>query len=534
MAKSKSRDNYHDILFQVKGINTSMAFGQQPAGTTPEGVNCRAYDALDRQRGGSRPGFSKFISTRVNSANAVQLLDYIPDTTIYSPGNAEKMNANRTIRLFAVAGGVAYYGFNGSWTTATLAAAPNAPTLSSSVAVMRSAYNSLVLFMVDGTNYNYYSTPINTLFKWTATAGTLPVDTNSKPARLICTWRARTVLSGLPGDPNNWFMSAVYQGEGVGGGIDWDYAPATTTVTQAVSGNNAPAGLCSDIITALVPYSDDILLLGGDHTIWAMNGDPMNGGRIDLVSDRVGMAWGDAWCKDPFGTVYFMSNQGNIYTMVPGQKPVKLSQAIDNLLTVLEMDEINVRLQWDENLQGFHVYTTPLATAAVCTHYFWERRTGAWWKDEFANVSHNPLTCVNFDGNSPSDRVSLFGGWDGYVRGWDVGVADDDGYDIASSVVLGPMLTASFDDLNLKDMQAVMGEESGEVTFEVFVGRTAEEALSSEAVVTGVFDASRNLTTPVRRAGHAIYIRLSSTNQWAMEGIRTLLANGNKVRRRGQ
>jgi len=533
MAKSKSRDSHYDVTFCVKGVNTSTAFGQQPAGTTPVGVNVRAFDYLDRQRGGSRPGISKFISTRPNGANAIQLLDYTMDTTIATPTNTQKMNANRTPFLFAVAGGTAYNGRNGAWTAASLAIAPNAPTLSSTVRVMRSAYNSLVLFIVDGENYNYWVPSTNTLTKWTATAGTLPLDTNSKPARLICTWRARTVLAGLPADPNNWFMSAVYQGEGVGGGIDWDYAPATTTVTQAVSGNNAPAGLCSDIVTALVPYSDDILIMGGDHTIFAMNGDPMNGGRIDLVSDRVGFAWGDAWCKDAFGTIYFMSNTGSVYTLVPGQKPVKLSSAIDNHMMRLSMDSINVRLQWDENLQGCHVYTTELAAAASCTHYFWERRTGGWWMDEFANTNHNPLTCVNFDGNSPDDRVSLIGGWDGYVRGWNLADGDDDGSDIESSVVLGPMLTAGFDELIAKDMQAVLGVDSGDVNFAVHVGATAEAALASTAVVTGTWSAARNLTSPVRRAGHAIYIKLTSSSQWSMEGIRVLLAGTGKVRKRG-
>ena len=537
MAKSKSRDSFYDLVFPSKGLNTSTAFGQQPTGTTPEGVNVRAYDYLDRLRGGSRPGTSKYISTQVNAANAVQLLDWTVDTTIASPTSAQKMNMNRDIRLFAVAGGTAKYGSAGVWNAVNLAIAPNAPTLSSTVAVMRSAYNNLVLFIVDGTNYNYWVPSTNTLTKWTAVYGTLPVDSGSNPARLITTWRSRTVLSGLPDDPKNIFFSAVYTGEGgaegQGGAVDWSYSPPTTVVTQAVSLNIAPAGYAPDIVTSLVPYSDDILLIGGDHTIAMLNGDPMNGGRIDLVSDRVGMAWGDAWCKDPFGTLYFMSNTASVYTMVPGQKPVKLSQAIDNLLVLLEMDNINVRLQWDENLQGFHVYTTPLSGAASCTHYFWERRTGAWWADRFADVNHNPLTCVNYDGNDPSDRVSLFGGWDGYVRGWNVSDSTDDGEAIVSSVVLGPMLTAGFDELIAKDMQAILGVDSGDVNFEVYVGATAEAALASTAVVTGTWSSARNLTTPVRRAGHAIYIRLTSTAQWSMEGIRVLIAGTGKVRKRG-
>src|SRR6202020_709199 len=110
------------------------------------------------------------------------------------------------------------------------------------------------------------------------------------------------------------------------------YNPVPYVATAAVAGNNSTVGVVGDVVTALIPYSDDLLIFGGDHTIYIMTGDPAAGGQIDLVSDAIGMAFGIPWCKDPYGTVYFFSNRTGIYTLVPGQAPVRISQNIEQIL----------------------------------------------------------------------------------------------------------------------------------------------------------------------------------------------------------
>ena len=101
------------------------------------------------------------------------------------------------------------------------------------------------VWFADGTNWCYYDPTTNAVSTWTANFGALPgVIGSLNTPRLICTWRGRTVLSGLIDDPENWFMSAV------GDPTDWDYAGqiltpgsmASTTPTQAVAGENAPQG----------------------------------------------------------------------------------------------------------------------------------------------------------------------------------------------------------------------------------------------------------------------------------------------------
>jgi hypothetical protein len=266
---------------------------------------------------------------------------------------------------------------------------------------VRSAPNAGYIYYADGVNYKRYNPSLNTMEAWAAAAGALPVDPASNTPRLICTWRGRTVLSGLPRDGRNWFMSAV------GDPTDFDYAPVSPSSADAVAGNNGPLGLIGDTVTALIPYRDDVLIVGADRTIYQFSGDPLDGGQIDLVSDSIGIAWGDAWCKDPMGVLYFMSNLQGVYRLEPGQKPQRISQAIERLLRDIRLSEVLVRMQWDDLFQGFHLFITPTANAQATTHYFYEIRAGAWWQQEFGNNDHNPLCCHVFNGNGFADTVAL-------------------------------------------------------------------------------------------------------------------------------
>ncbi len=288
------------------------------------------------------------------------------------------------------------------------------------------------------------------------------------------------------------------------------------------------------MITALVPATDDIFIFGGDSTIWAMRGDPMAGGQIDLISDTIGFAWGQAWCKDPLGNIFFCSNRMGVYMMTPGSQPQRISQQIEQALATINSGTHSVRLQWDDFYQGFFMFVTPLAEPGASTHWFYEQRTGGWQKVVFANTDHSPIACCIFDGNLPTDRVALIGSWDGYVRYFTGSATTDDGTTIASFVWIGPFATKDLDDLKFKDIQAVLGDLSGQVTYAIHVGATAEQAFASTAIDSGTWDEDRNLTNLVRASGHAMYIKITATTQWAMEQIRLRMAGTGRVRRRGE
>lgn len=523
---------FKDLLFPVGGTDLSRAFGDQQAKEMPNrewgrttrlGRNVRGFEPeTGRGRGGQRPGLEKYISTPVVTDWLIQEL-----ATIVTTGSpVQRSQSGRVVTLVAVSQGNVYRARAGdtAWTQATNASSTT-PPLNFSGVVYSTPLNQKLWF-ADGIHYRYYDPSANTVNNWQATAGTLPVDNQGNTPRLCGTWRGRLVVSGLLFDPQNWFMSKVSDPQ------DWDYFPTTISPDQAIAGNNSPLGLVGDVITTLIPYTDDVLIFGGDHSIYMLRGDPMAGGQIDRVTDAIGMAWGMPWAMDPYGTIYFVSNKTGIYSMVPGEKPVRISQPIEQLLQAYNTGEMTIRMIWNDKYQGLHVFITNTLAAAVTTHFFYEHRTGAWWLDQYANNDHNPLACCAFDGNLPDDRAALIGGWDGYVRSLSTDATDDDGTAIASTVVIGPLNTKDLDELLIKDLQCVMGENSEDVLYSVHVGTTAEEALSSNAVATGTWSAGRNSSNLIRRSGHALYVKITATDSWSMEQIRARIAGSGKVRRR--
>lgn len=412
----------------------------------------------------------------------------------------------RRIRQLAVAGGtVVRVESTGpvSLTNGPLALSTTAP-------VVFSAQNGLNLFYADGSVYKYYSSALDQIKAWTPTAGSLPVDSYGNKARLIETYRGRIVLSGLPRDNANWFMSKVNDP------FNWDYSPATPNATQAVAGNLSDAGQIGDVVNTLIPHNDDLLLFGCDHTIWQMTGDPADGGRIDLITDTIGMAWGRPWTKAPDGTVYFMGSRGGVFSMTPGSMPTKITnQSIDERLAVIDYSTTMIRMAWDDRQQGLLVFISPLTSATATYNLWYDSRNGAWWIDQFANTNHNPLAVHIYDGDDPDDRVVLIGGRDGYIRKLDTSVTNDDGTAIASYVFLGPLTNAM-----IKELQCTLATGSGNVTWGTFTAENAQSAIAATVGSSGTFVAGRNRSQWPRRYGQSAYIKLSATSgAWALEQL---------------
>lgn len=539
-------ESFQEIHFPKAGIDVSQAFLSQPARpvwtgpdgkplyarTCPVGQNVRGWEPLSgRERGGSRPGQSKYLPVQLLTAGLADFVQELNTFTVdhATGGDMQTSQSGRVVTLVAVSQGNVFVANPGdtAWTSPTNNTSFDPPL--NAAGLVYSAANNQKLYFADGSNWCFYDSTNSSITTWAASAGALPVDFLGNTPRLICNWRGRIVLSGLMFDPANWFMSAVDDP------TNFDYSPQSITPTQAVAGNNAPAGLIGDMVTALIPYTDDVLVFGGDHTIYMMRGDPMAGGQIDLISDAIGIAWGKAFTRDPYGNIYFMSNRCGIYSLVPGNQPQRISQQIEQLLLNIDMGANGIRLIWNDRFQGLNVFVTPLAGPGVTTHFFWEARSGAWWTDTFASTSLDPLCCTTFDGNDPGDRVPLVGSWDGYVRAIDPTATSDDGQPINSRVVIGPFDTQDFDDVLFKDLQGILGETSGQVTYKIYSGHTPEAALASTTpTATGTWSSGRNLTNFVRRAAHAHYIDLSSSVPWAMEAIRARVATLGKVRRRGK
>lgn len=67
-------DFYPSAQFPFLGVDVAWQNETQPPGTSPVGRNVRAFDRVQRMRGGSRAGLSRFLNERVNGEAPIQML----------------------------------------------------------------------------------------------------------------------------------------------------------------------------------------------------------------------------------------------------------------------------------------------------------------------------------------------------------------------------------------------------------------------------------------------------------------------------
>lgn len=548
-----------DLNFPLGGLDVSRAIGEQTASvaplgqmydpsfqtqkfeTTRQGINVRGFDPIqNRFRGGSRPGLSKYVATQVNGANALQAMGLIQLTGFSPPSGSAQPNTSGLLNfLVVVAAGTIKFTWPGAgaWSTPT----SGASALNASGFVSMTAVNGILvtsgpggnrMFFCDGTNYKVWAPAtgaVGTVSAVAASAGTLPASGANK-CRLSATWRGRWILSGLKGDEQNIFASRV------GVATDFNYSPTTTTATQAWALNPAGAtagafGQTYDAVTALIPINDDNLLIGCANSLFLLRGDPMNGGQLQCLEPAIGLYW-NCWCRDTEGVVYFLSNKMGVYSFSQFNYPTRISQRIDPLLQAVTSGANTCTMTWDDWLQGFHLFITNTASPTnSTTHYFWEKRTGAWWQDQFAQGNHNPSCAVVFDGNNPSDRRVMLGCQDGYVRYVDFSSSTDDGTNIASSVAMGP-IKSRFEQLLLADLRGELDPSSGSVSWAVKSGLTAQAALTNASSFSGTWAGGLNNLAYIRHAAKAHYILLSSIGQWGLEKVGAKISALGAVRER--
>lgn len=503
--------NYREIRWPFSGLHVGRSYHGQAHDTTVDCQNVRNFDPqTGRSRGAQRAGLTKYLDAQAADSGDYQIQDITSVTTVPQVANSTTTLSARTTENLCVCKGTVATFDTTSFTTVT----NGSGALSSSAPVIFSANLYDDVFFADGVYAKYYDG--SAMQTWTPTAGSLPVNGSYRP-RLIEKWRARIVLSGLRGDDQNWFMSKVNNA------FDWDYSPSAVSPLDAVAGNNADAGEVGDIINCMIPYSDDTLIFGCDHSIWQLTGDPMEGGRIDLQSDVTGMAFGRPWCKTFDGRVYFMGSRGGIYRMTPGSIPERISSdRIEESLQVVDLNTTIVRAIYDDRTQLVHFFTTPLSQIATY-HYCYDIRRDAFWKDYFADANMNPVAVYLLDGDDPDDRVVLLGGFDRRIRYIDYDATSDDGEPIDSYVWIGPIRVEEGQKLHLNEMIGTLADNSDYAYYEVYAAQGAEAAHDRGTLFfSGVWDAGRNWPESRRAGGSAIYIKLGNDevdSTWSYETI---------------
>ncbi len=342
----------------------------------------------------------------------------------------------------------------------------------------------------DGIGMWVYNSATDAMEALVASAGSLPIDAAGNRPKSVVTWRERLWWYRLPLEPANWFASAKADG------TDYDYDRPFNEETQAVAGNEngvlSDTGLAPGPITALIPFSQAIMLFGLDDQILMLADDPMAGGRFDLVTTQVGIAYGKAWCRDASGTLFFMSSRGSLYKYAPGALPERVSQPITELIEgTIDFSNTLVSLAWNEREHGFYVFISPTA-GGVTYNFFYDAFLQGWWKDVYATSTMQPFVINELLGFTAAERVVLLGSQDGYVRYIDPSANTDDGVAIASEVYVGPIKGKDGQPGIITDLQCVLGASSGNVAWRLYAGDSAQTALSTSTDSTGTFVAGRN------------------------------------------
>lgn len=248
------------------------------------------------------------------------------------------------------------------------------------------------------------------------TYGTMPTSSS-----LMALYRGRLVIND-DNRPYAWYMTKV--------GNPWKvlYDYDNDGDLSAVVHSNNLVGEIGDVITALVPYKDDLLIFGCSYSIWVLVGDPLGSGQLARVSDKTGI-WGAAsWCVDEQANLYFLGEDG-IYRMpisTSYSPPENLSKVtLPNLITDLALDKENhrVTLGYDPVRKGILICKTNLADGDN-TNYWYSLITGGFYPEEYPD-SCGVFSTYHYPATNASYRKFLLGCNDGYIREFDNSTKND-------------------------------------------------------------------------------------------------------------
>lgn len=328
---------------------------------------------------------------------------------------------------------------------------------------------------------------------------------------LIAVYRDRIVLGGSPIAPHVWYMSRVSDP------LDWDYGASDLDPSRAVGGATSDVEKLAEPLTAIIAASTDYLLFGTRNSLWRLQGDPAAGGSIVNLSRMVGVISRGAWCWGPAGEIIFLSRAG-LYYLPPGAaatpQPISLDILPDDLIDV-DPDTNTISMAYDAFDDGIHLHITGTQTQA----WWIDWQTKTFWPTGLSRDHEvHAIATYKEAGGGVSDV--LLGGRDGYVRRHLDTADDDDGETLTSTVTYGPILLGGpgFEGL-LCAMDAVLSSASDEVTWEVLVGDTHEDAINADVFDSGEWEAGLNATVRPRARGASFCLRITSTNAWEIERV---------------
>lgn len=330
---------------------------------------------------------------------------------------------------------------------------------------------------------------------------------------MIARWQDRIVLAGSP-------AHVVYFSR-AGDPDDFDYGADPQDVGRATFlSSTADSGGIGEPITALIAFSDDFLVIGCKTSLWVLRGgSPTAGGRFNNISRTIGIVDKDAWCEGPAGEILFLSSDG-LYVISPlsNAQPIPISPAcLPQEFLDIDPATTTVSMAYNPRFRGVNIYLTGAADLA-----FWlDWDTMTFWPESY-DATHEPTACARIGNNV------FLGCSDGVIRKYSDGATDDDGIAFPTFVLFGPFRggRSSFNEGLIREMQAAFGDDSANVTWEIYSGDTAQRAVDAAAAGTapkasGTWAENYNLRhhPRVRGAWFVIRVETSAPGRWVLEQI---------------
>ncbi|WP_428936917.1 hypothetical protein [Fontivita pretiosa] len=378
-------------------------------------------------------------------------------------------------------------------------------------------------YIVDGTNTKVVDVNAATIANLTADPGKGSVPTG---CRIAVTWRGRLVLAAPDSNPQNIFMSRA------GTPTDWLYGQ--TDELSAWELNASAAGRIGQPVLALVPWRDDVLVIGCDHSLYALQGDPAaSSGQVITLSESIGILQHAATCIAPDGTIYFVGT-GGFFRMAAVGEPQNLSKGReDNFFANINRKTHYCELEYDRDRHQVWIFVTQMAGGAS-THMVYDVRTDSFWPQQLP-AAHGPLCALVYDGDGPTDRFLLLGGRDGYVRRLDPAVNSDDGAAISSQCLIGPVQPeGDFGEFVINEWMAVTGGGTTNLVVQVLVGESAETAAAAAPTTLATYaTAGRQPRNFTRFRANTYFVKLSNSmldKTWSFESLQAIGFAGGIVR----
>ena len=510
------RYEHKSLVFPLAGVARQSGYESAPPFTAPWAVNVRGVGAIkNRRRGGSRPGLVKVVDHQFD-----------PPVTAVAPVTAVKPNGERVNEVVVIANG-SFYTMNGvevSSNTATLKVGDSAVQIGefdvvfeSTVASVGMVGNSGAFDVVERAGMLYLADDVLRVYD-PLTGVVEPVEGAPSGCPFVALYRDRIVLGG---ENHVWYASRQ------GDPSDWDLGADMEDEGRAIAGQVQRSGRIGEKIQAMIPRGDAALVFAARNDMWLLQGDPVTG-QMTQFGNGIGVLSPTAWAKAPDGTVAFLSSDG-VYIMPAGssEPPQRWSaERMPEELRDIDPDGKRITMVYDIRSRGFSLFITP--ESGNGEHWFFDMDNRAIWPMTF-DAGMQPVASARFQGD-----IGMFDAVlacrDGVLRKFSNDADDDDGEELRSAVVIGPVKIADGEvyDAVLAELHGVMAHQGeAEVAWHVVVGSSAEHVadrakswfVSAESDRSGIWHGGRNRVVRPRARGSWAAICLHSTDQWAYETI---------------